>query len=67
MGEDKKNEPAIEEVEKAAEKAAAQPDGLVITVEGDKIQVQTLGSTKVLEAPTILKLATKQVEEQLGI
>lgn len=64
-----KEELNIEEVEKAAEEVAnePQPDGLVITVSGEKLQIQTLGTTKVLEAPTILKLATKQVEDQLGI
>lgn len=48
------------------------PDGVLVTVSVDErgeyaINVQTVGNTSVMEAPTILDLASKRVRAQLGI
>lgn len=43
-------------------------NGVVVTLDEDgKLDVATLGTTSGLEAPALLRLAAKQVEEHLGL
>jgi hypothetical protein len=46
---------------------AAEPSGIIVSVEGDQMQVQVFGKTKGTEAPTLLKLAAKLAENQVGV
>jgi hypothetical protein len=54
------------------EEAAQQPINgvlvqLVETEDGQQLNVQALGSVKVTEAPTLLRLAAQNAEKQLGL
>ena len=62
-----------EETTEAAEiEEPVSPDGVLVTVVPDgrggvRLNVRALGNTTVLEAPTLLALATRQVKAQLGV
>jgi len=43
-------------------------DGILIEVSsGEELNVQTIGKTKLTEAPTLLRLGAKLVEQSLGV
>lgn len=62
----KTNQQDAEEAKQATPEDAAQPNGVAVLVsENGKLQVQTLGETRVTEAPTILRIAANNVEKGL--
>ena len=42
-------------------------NGVLVALEGGARQIQTLGETRPLEVPTLLRQAAKDVERELGI
>lgn len=43
------------------------PNGVLVTRDGDRLNVQVLGDVRATEAPTLLRLGAKLAEQQLGI